>query len=161
MNTSNALIIFIKTPIPFQVKTRLQPQLSGEDAAELYTAFLQDLDRRFNLRDNFECWYAISPENYDENLLKGIDLYGLQVKELSFISAIHEAHNLPEIIAHEGDVFTLIAEILFRDFVILGETNGYFLVTHETESFANRMVDVHYIPKDSDIRFMKMQRILK
>ena len=57
---------------PFQVKTRLQPQISGEEAAKLYTAFLQDLDKRFNSRDNFDCWYAISPDNYNENILKGI-----------------------------------------------------------------------------------------
>ena len=36
------LIIFVKNPMPHQVKTRLIPQLSPEQAARLYRAFLMD-----------------------------------------------------------------------------------------------------------------------
>ena len=36
------LIVFAKNPIPNQVKTRLIPALSPEQAAALYTAFLTD-----------------------------------------------------------------------------------------------------------------------
>jgi rSAM/selenodomain-associated transferase 1 len=70
MNTQNALIIFIKTPQPFLVKTRLQPQISGEESALLYTAFLGDINRRFNAVEQFDCWYSVVPENYDEDLIK-------------------------------------------------------------------------------------------
>ena len=36
------LIVFVKNPVPNQVKTRLIPTLSPEQAATLYTAFLTD-----------------------------------------------------------------------------------------------------------------------
>jgi rSAM/selenodomain-associated transferase 1 len=72
MKTKNALIVFIKTPAPFQVKTRLQPQLSGKQSALLYTAFLRDIDKKLSKAKEFDCWYAIAPENYDINYLKDI-----------------------------------------------------------------------------------------
>jgi rSAM/selenodomain-associated transferase 1 len=78
----NALIIFIKTPIPGLVKTRLQPDLAEEESAELYSAFLKDLDKKFESSDDFICWYAVSPENFDANILEQIvhfDKYFLQV----------------------------------------------------------------------------------
>ena len=36
------VIVFAKHPVPNQVKTRLVPSLSPEQAATLYTAFLTD-----------------------------------------------------------------------------------------------------------------------
>ncbi len=39
---TNALIVFAKIPVPGQVKTRLTAILTPEEAARLYTAFLQD-----------------------------------------------------------------------------------------------------------------------
>jgi rSAM/selenodomain-associated transferase 1 len=65
----NALIIFIKTPIPGQVKTRLQPHITEDQSAELYSAFLKDLDYKFQNQDEFACWYAVAPENFDKNIL--------------------------------------------------------------------------------------------
>ena len=38
----DALIVFAKAPVPGEVKTRLMPELSASDSAELYTAFLMD-----------------------------------------------------------------------------------------------------------------------
>jgi rSAM/selenodomain-associated transferase 1 len=38
--------IFVRTPVPGAVKTRLCPPLSGEEACRLYAAFLEDLSRR-------------------------------------------------------------------------------------------------------------------
>jgi len=72
MTTKNALNIFIKTPVPYQVKTRFQPQLTGEESAKLYSAFLQDLDHKFAGQTGFQCCYAISPEYYDQEILKKI-----------------------------------------------------------------------------------------
>jgi len=69
MTKKNALIIFIKTPIPGLVKTRLQPQISPEESAKLYTAFLKDLDHKFYNQDDFNCWYAVSRENYKKDIL--------------------------------------------------------------------------------------------
>ena len=65
----NALIIFIKTPIPGLVKTRLQPQLTKEESAELYAAFLKDLDHKFYNQKEFDSYYAVSPENFEEIIL--------------------------------------------------------------------------------------------
>ena len=39
----NALIIFARQPVPGQVKTRLSPPLSTEEAAELYRCMLEDI----------------------------------------------------------------------------------------------------------------------
>lgn len=38
----NALIVFVKAPVPGKVKTRLQVPLSGVQAARLYAAFVRD-----------------------------------------------------------------------------------------------------------------------
>jgi rSAM/selenodomain-associated transferase 1 len=77
----NALIIFVKTPVPGLVKTRLQPDLTKRESAQVYIAFLKDLDTKFYNRDNYACWYAVSPELFDEHLLGRIihlDNYFLQ-----------------------------------------------------------------------------------
>jgi rSAM/selenodomain-associated transferase 1 len=76
-----ALIIFIKTPIPGLVKTRLQPQLTEEQSAEIYSAFLRDLNDTFKKANNFDLWYAVSPENFNEDILARfiqLDKYFLQ-----------------------------------------------------------------------------------
>jgi rSAM/selenodomain-associated transferase 1 len=65
----NALITFIKTPLPGLVKTRLQPDLTEDQSAELYTAFLKDLDHNLYGQNHFDCWYAVSPENFDSSIL--------------------------------------------------------------------------------------------
>jgi rSAM/selenodomain-associated transferase 1 len=77
----NALIIFIKTPFPGQVKTRLQPELTEDQSAELYCNFLLDLDKKFKPVTDFDTWYAISPENFNEDILAAfvqMDKYILQ-----------------------------------------------------------------------------------
>ena len=77
----NGLIIFIKTPIPGLVKTRLQPDLTKTESAELYSAFLKDLDYTFYDQDDVVCWYAVSPENFHKDLLDQmihLDNYFLQ-----------------------------------------------------------------------------------
>jgi rSAM/selenodomain-associated transferase 1 len=42
MSTPAALVVFARLPAPGEVKTRLVPPLSGEEAARLYDAFLRD-----------------------------------------------------------------------------------------------------------------------
>jgi rSAM/selenodomain-associated transferase 1 len=69
---SNALIIFVKTPVAGFVKTRLNPEISGSEAVSLYTAFLRDLQKRFENKDEFTCWYAVDPEAYDPQKIKTI-----------------------------------------------------------------------------------------
>lgn len=43
MNSPNALVIMSRVPRPGHVKRRLQPPLSGEEAAALYAAMVEDL----------------------------------------------------------------------------------------------------------------------
>jgi rSAM/selenodomain-associated transferase 1 len=81
MKTKNALIIFIKTPIPGLVKTRLQPELTEDQSAELYCNFLMDLDKKFKSVADFDTWYAVSLENFNEDILAAfvqMDKYFLQ-----------------------------------------------------------------------------------
>lgn len=44
---ANALVIFARYPEPGKVKTRLAKDIGGEQAANIYAAFLRDLDERF------------------------------------------------------------------------------------------------------------------
>lgn len=48
-----ALIVFAKAPVPGQVKTRLSPPLSQEEAARLYEAFLDDALEAYASNDAF------------------------------------------------------------------------------------------------------------
>ena len=43
MNSLNGLVLMSRVPRPGQVKRRLQPPLSGEEAAALYAAMVEDL----------------------------------------------------------------------------------------------------------------------
>jgi rSAM/selenodomain-associated transferase 1 len=72
MQNKEALVIFIKTPLPHLVKTRLQPQLSAGEAALIYSAFIRDLDQRFRRQKSFDHWYAVAPENFDPAILKNV-----------------------------------------------------------------------------------------
>ena len=47
MSKDNALLIFVKAPKPGQVKTRLQTDLSTDEALLLYKAMVEDLVARF------------------------------------------------------------------------------------------------------------------
>lgn len=43
VTTKRALIVFVKAPMPGEVKTRLIPQLSAEESAGLYRCFVSDI----------------------------------------------------------------------------------------------------------------------
>lgn len=70
--TQNALIIFIKIPVPGHVKTRLQPQITQEEAARIYHGFILDLHQRFGTHASFDCWYAVASENFNRDILNQI-----------------------------------------------------------------------------------------
>jgi len=57
----NALVIFAKAPIAGQVKTRLCPPLTLEQAAELATCFLIDIVERACLLPDVEVYIAFTP----------------------------------------------------------------------------------------------------
>lgn len=55
------LIIFVKEPLPGQVKTRLCPPLSGEAAARLYQCFLEDILEEMGQLEGISLALACSP----------------------------------------------------------------------------------------------------
>lgn len=66
-----ALIVFVKAPIPGNVKTRLTPDLSFEQAAEIYSAFIKDSFQIYKQLDNTDLFYFYYPENH-LNLLQDL-----------------------------------------------------------------------------------------
>jgi rSAM/selenodomain-associated transferase 1 len=58
---SNALVIFAKAPLAGQVKTRLCPPLSPEEAAELARCFLVDIVERACRLPSVRVYLAITP----------------------------------------------------------------------------------------------------
>lgn len=68
MNT--CLIVFVKNPIPNQVKTRLQPILSAEQAASLYKAFLKDWCTTLSTLCDYDLIIAYTPPDSQPDLEK-------------------------------------------------------------------------------------------
>ena len=62
------LIVFAKNPVPNQVKTRLIPTLSPEQAAGLYTAFLTDWCETLAKLSNVELVIAYTPPEAQSDL---------------------------------------------------------------------------------------------
>ncbi len=57
-----ALAIMVKAPRPGQVKTRLVPPLSNDEAASLYRCFLTDIFRKLSYIPDTDIFVAYSPE---------------------------------------------------------------------------------------------------
>ncbi|MCE2399617.1 TIGR04282 family arsenosugar biosynthesis glycosyltransferase [Candidatus Poribacteria bacterium] len=70
MNTevSTCLIVFAKNPIPNQVKTRLLPKISSEQAASLYRAFLMDWCETLAELSNVDLVVAYTPPGSQSDL---------------------------------------------------------------------------------------------
>ena len=62
------VIVFAKNPVPNQVKTRLIPTLSLEQAATLYTAFLTDWCETLAKLSNVDLVMAYTPEDAQPDL---------------------------------------------------------------------------------------------
>ena len=62
------VIVFAKNPVPNQVKTRLIPTLSPEQAATLYTAFLTDWCETLAKLSNVDLVIAYTPEDAQPDL---------------------------------------------------------------------------------------------
>lgn len=70
---SSALIVFAKTPVAGEVKTRLHPQLNYQEAAEFYTACLLESYKQFSRLTQTDIIYYHPPhpqESYLRTLLK-------------------------------------------------------------------------------------------
>ncbi len=70
MNTESSpcLIVFAKNPIPNQVKTRLLPILSPEQAASLYRAFLLDWCQNLAELPNIDLVITYTPPESQSDL---------------------------------------------------------------------------------------------
>ena len=65
---STCLIVFAKNPIPNQVKTRLLPKLSADQAASLYCAFLMDWCETLAELSNVDVVIAYTPPESQSDL---------------------------------------------------------------------------------------------
>ncbi len=65
---STCLIVFVKNPIPNQVKTRLLPEISAEQAASLYRAFLIDWCETLAELSNVDLVIAYTPPESQPDL---------------------------------------------------------------------------------------------
>ncbi|MBD3287284.1 DUF2064 domain-containing protein [candidate division KSB1 bacterium] len=63
-NKKNALLLFAKYPLRGRVKTRLQPELSTEQAWNLYREMVFDLVRYLRHRDTFDLKIFYYPRQY-------------------------------------------------------------------------------------------------
>ena len=69
--SNNALILFARTPLKGQVKTRLYPSLDHETIFQLYSCFLQDSIQKICMVENTDLLIGISSSqgsSYFENL---------------------------------------------------------------------------------------------
>lgn len=63
-NTKRSLIVFVKSPIPGDVKTRLIPYLTGSEAADLYKCFVSDvLKNLVNVKSSSKVQVAYQPHS--------------------------------------------------------------------------------------------------
>ena len=153
------LIVFAKNPIPNQVKTRLIPALSPEQAAALYTAFLTDWCETLAKLHGVDRVIAYTPPEAQPDLqaLLGDDVIympqmGTDLGE-RLASATHWAaeQGYTKILLVGSDSPTLpisyISEALTRldsaDTVIGPSTDGgYYLIGFSTETLATTVPHV-------------------
>ncbi|MDE0481909.1 MAG: TIGR04282 family arsenosugar biosynthesis glycosyltransferase [Candidatus Poribacteria bacterium] len=82
VEVSTCLIVFTKNPIPNQVKTRLLPELSPEQAASLYRAFLIDWCETLSGLSNVDLVITYTPPG------SGNDLQALIGNDVTYIPQI-------------------------------------------------------------------------
>ena len=139
------LIVFAKNPVPNQVKTRLIPTLSPEQAAALYTAFLTDWCEALAKLSDVDLVIAHTPANAQSDLQALIGDDAIYIPQVGIdlgerlISATQWAaeHGYTKILLVGSDSPTLpvsyISEALTllnsRDTVIGPSTDGgYYLI---------------------------------
>lgn len=71
MKNKYAIAVMLKAPIHGQVKTRLIPPLTKEDAAELYTCFIKDIFARIGTLKGIDIFAAFTPAG-SEKIIKKI-----------------------------------------------------------------------------------------
>ncbi len=152
--TETCLIIFAKNPMPNQVKTRLIPQLSPEQAARLYRAFLMDWCETLAALPNATRIIAYTPPESLSDLQALIGKDAIYIPQVGddlgerLISATQWAaeQGYPKILIVGSDSPTLplssvsqaIATLDSRD-IVLGPSvdGGYYLIGFSAENLAS------------------------
>ncbi|NQT69247.1 MAG: glycosyltransferase [Desulfobacteraceae bacterium] len=84
--SAKILVVVAKEPVPGKVKTRLFPELSPEEAARLYSCFLQDRLREISALNGIDRAIAFTPEDARETFtalaLDGFELFAQRGKTL-------------------------------------------------------------------------------
>lgn len=140
------LVVMAKEPVPGQVKTRLFPQLSPQEAAHLYLCFLQDIMTEMSALEDIELAIAYTPEHARETFasiaLKGFLLFPQHGKDLGerlcniFMEKLGEGYDAVSIINSDSPDLpkSLVAEsfrlLSHQADVVFGPCNdgGYYLI---------------------------------
>lgn len=145
------VIVFAKNPIPNQVKTRLVPPLSPEQAATLYTAFLTDWCETLAALPDVDIVIAYTPEDAQSDLRALIGDDAIYIPQMGadlgerLVSATQWAgeHDYTKILVVGSDSPTLPISYIFqalrlldsRDVVIGPSTDGgYYLIGFSAEN---------------------------
>ena len=153
------LIVFAKNPVPSQVKTRLIPTLSPEQAATLYTAFLTDWCETLGKLSEVDLVIAYTPAAAQSNLqaLVGDDaIYIPQMgadlgERLTSATQWAAAHEYTKILLVGSDSPTLptsyisqaLAMLDSQDIVIGPSTDGgYYLIGFSAETLTTTVPHV-------------------
>lgn len=147
------VIVFVKNPVPNQVKTRLLPILTAEQAASLYCAFLTDWCSTLNTLSNIDLIIAYTPPDSKPNFekligkhftyiqQKGIDLgerltnatkWGAEKGYEKIIIVGSDSPTLPKSYITDG-----VVALDFCD-VVIGPSvdGGYYLIGFSTKTLS-------------------------
>lgn len=147
------VIVFAKNPVPNQVKTRLVPTLSPEQAATLYTAFLTDwCDALAKLPDvDIILAYTPAEARSDLQVLIGNDvIYIPQIgadlgKRLAAATQWATEHGYTKVLLVGSDSPTLPISYISKAFTLLDSRNivvgpstdgGYYLIGFSATNIA-------------------------
>ena len=185
MSSLNALLIFAKYPDPGKVKTRMQPQVSAQDAADLYRAMVEDLYISFDHSGDFNTIVYFTPESkrsaFKNWLGSGVSLKNQCDGNLgdklgtAFKSCFNDGYK--KVIAIGGDCVTITAEEISRAFetletddAVIGPTEdgGYYLIgtaemipgLFDTIAWSTELVFTQTIQKlkSSSLRFTVLEK---
>ena len=131
---SNALAIFAKAPIAGQVKTRLCPPLTYEQAAELFRCFLLDTVERMCSLATVQVFLAISPADSEP-------LFRQLFRQLIPCPVRYLPQRGDSLGAREINMLTDMLDAGFSQVVIIGSDIPTLPVAYIHEAFA-RLEDV-------------------
>jgi len=157
MNHNNCLLLFVKSPIKGQVKTRLAAETSGDFAVELYKCFVEDtISLAENLDVHLElCFYPADRKTTFSEWLGQQHCYKAQMGNNlgerlrnAFESAFEEGFT--NIVAIGSDSPDLPVNYLSESFealaeydTVIGPANdgGYYLIGFSKERFSPEVFD--------------------